>query len=551
MDDLTSLQMKEALLEQELKTIRLRIQYVRLIESQQSGSSATDSQSPVEQVVDLLKIKTVPSSTQQKSCLSLDSSSTKEQTAGNLPKITIVSSSTQQRSSYTSGSSPTKKQAGDLRKITIESSTTQQGRSCTSGSQPSTQQKDKDQSSRLISQEVNLRPNQGIKINSIPEDLNPQKNKTYYAVFNGLNAGIYEKWETAKRATDGVPNVRFKKFKSLLEATTAAKLFAKEHLCSEAKLINNSDCLKPNTFSAALKQPKKTKVSLGKPISPPKETITEDDEDLCLAGFEYWYSAARNASEEQLTKEHYFTTDNANLSYYNYLKNSNPVQVYESFQYGLVKMIYPSYNLQELKAFPKAFISAIKKFRQNCLKADQDIYVKVNSSIPVFRGNQLVYRPHHIIQVGISKGEKYSPSKIMSCTVEVEDLQILAKQKYGALLDKAFSFKDENKIFCNFSDARILLFSKNNKTAGKEDISRIIRFQNQLIGNKIFGDHYEDMCKMIKDKADPTFTCSLCQATADIKSSLKVDPSTNKSNGNYCFDTEDMIFGPAVLDPSM
>lgn len=513
MDSLSSLLMKKALLEQELKTINMRIEYVRLIESEQKNSSSTvDSQSKTEQVDDLPKIMIESSTTPQKEILAPSSSDKKPKT------------------------SPVQTVAGkDLSKPLMAVHL------------PKMQQ---DQSSKLITESVNLRPNQGIKINKVEEDLVPLKDsRAYYVVFNGLNAGIYQTWETTKKATEGVPNVKFKKYKSLLEATTAARVFAQENFLPEAKLISTADCLKPNTFSIALRQPKKTKISLGKPISPPKEAKEEENDKLSLAGFEYWYTTARNASEKQLIEEHYFTTDNVNLSYYNFLKNSNPEQVFEAFQYGLVKMIYPSYNLQELKAFPKAFVSAIKKFRQNCLKTEKDIYIKVLSSIPVFNG-EFVYVPQHIVQIGISNGEKYVPSKVMECTIDKEDLHLLAKNKLGVLLDRAFSFSEEEKIFINYNDDKILLFSKNIKPMGKDDVKRIFSFQNTFITSKIFGDHFEDICSMIKAKADSTFTCALCKATAEIKSSLKVDPTT-KQEDNFCFDTDDFIFGPAnIAGPS-
>lgn len=490
----------------------------------------------------------------------------------------------QQRSSITSGLPPTNEQAVDLPKIQIESSTTQhedilppplifkEDKVKTSLEQTATSkdtsnplkvvhlpkmQEKEIQSSRLISENVSLRPNQGVMIEKISDDHKPITNaKHYYVVFNGLNAGIYEDWETAKVATNGVPNVRHKKFRSLLEATTAAKLFAKEHFCAEAKLINSADCLKPNTFCEALKQPKKTKISLGRPVQTRVkqivETSSEDDEEkLCIRGFEYWYLEARAASENKLVEERFFTTDNANLSYFNFLKNANPDQVYEAFRYGLVKMIYPSTNLQEIRSFPKGLINAIKKFRVKTSKsegkADRDIYIKVLSSIPAFNEDGIMlHEPHHIIQIGFSKGEKYTPSRVMPSRVEKKDLAELAKVKFSNLLDKAFEFKDEDRLFVNYVDERILLFSKNSKNVCSEDIQKILHYQQSIGRHDIFKDHYEDICDMIKAKMGSTYSCPLCKATAVIKSSL-AGGHKDASPSIDIDEDRDFIFGPPII----
>jgi len=525
MESSESLKLKIAIMEQELKLMKMRLEYNLLVE--QKSSITLDSQSPNEQ-------------------------------AGILPKNTIVSSSTQQKDKTIPSTNPGKQIVSSP-----EQTATGKDKSNPLTAEALPKSLNQTQSSRLISETVNLRPNQGLKIERIHDDEfqtpkpNTKAQHYYYVVFNGANAGIYEDWETAKTAVNGVPNVKHKKYRSLLEATTAAKLFAKDNFCAEAKLINSSDCLKPNTFCEALKQGKKTKVSLGRPVQQSIVQKSSNDQDqeepLCARGFEYWYLEGRRASESKLIEERFFTTDNANVSYFNFLKNSHPDQVYEAFRYGLVRMIYPSNNLQELKSFPKGFVNAIKKFRiktsKDSGKTDRDVFVKVLSSIPAFdESGVMLHEPHHVIQIGFSKGEKYSPSKVMPSRVEKKDFPELAKVKFSNLLDKVYDFQDEDRIFVNYTDSRILLFSKGSKPIGKEDIRCILQFQQQVTRQDIFKMHFEDICSMIKNKVGPAHCCPLCKATDAIKRSLMVDPTittSTSSTRDESFKVDGPVFLPA------
>ena len=65
-------------------------------------------------------------------------------------------------------------------------------------------------------------------------------------------------------------------------------------------------------------------------------------------------------------------------------KNADPQMIRETFQAGLVRTIYPSANLQEIKYLPKKIKDAVKKFRTNCIKIQRRTSFKIRSTIPVW-----------------------------------------------------------------------------------------------------------------------------------------------------------------------
>lgn len=74
------------------------------------------------------------------------------------------------------------------------------------------------------------------------------------------------------------------------------------------------------------------------------------------------------AGKESLEEENFFTTDTQKMSTFNFCDGANPDLVREAYDQGLVRMIYPSTNLLEIKLLPKKVKEAIKKFRTNASK---------------------------------------------------------------------------------------------------------------------------------------------------------------------------------------
>ncbi|CAH1430114.1 unnamed protein product [Lactuca virosa] len=398
--------------------------------------------------------------------------------------------------------------------------------------------------------DFNLRPNGGIQIPKtegsssgsgspdkgiqIPKELLqiPNKNsKPYHVVFNGPNAGIFEDWNITKKATEGIKNIKGKKFNNFLEAKITADQYTRSERCSELQLITEAETLRPNTFKLALNSTKSSKTILG---SLPRRTPKINEEgtpdlriEIKIKDFKYCYRYARSATEENFVEEKFSTIDGKNLSDYTIYKNANYLQVYEAFQLGLVKTIYPSQNLQEIKIFSKSFTKAIKTFRTRCYINDRYIFLKFNSSTPYWNDNdEIKYHPHHLVQISICKQETYLASKAMEEKLERTYILQLAKSRIEIFINKVFSFSADDKIFINGYDAneKTLIYRKYNKEISPADEQLFLAFQNSLLKSDLIGEHVADICKTLH-KITNRYNCQRC-------STIKVASTTENNNRN-------------------
>ena len=214
------LMLKAALLELELESIKKRLEFVRLFKSekQKDLSSPSSSMSQEENVgisnTELQKDFSSPSSTlSQEENVSILKNTEQQEVNVSPPLKRKETSNPEQTAPGKDISKPLK--VVDLPKIQIRVQT------------PTT---------LVTPSDFNLRPNGGIQIPKpegsssesksldkgiqIPKELLqiPNKNtKPYYVVFNRPNAGIFENWDVAKQAIDGVINSKHKRFNSFLK----------------------------------------------------------------------------------------------------------------------------------------------------------------------------------------------------------------------------------------------------------------------------------------------------------------------------------------------
>ncbi|KAI3665751.1 hypothetical protein L6452_44381 [Arctium lappa] len=107
--------------------------------------------------------------------------------------------------------------------------------------------------------------------------------------------------------------------------------------------------------------------------------------DATYTAFKYLYAKGRATTKHSFVEEHYYTTDKKNISYFNFYPNAHPEFILEAYQFGLLKMVYPSNNLLELSRFPKEFREAFKTYKKKCLKVFDISYedkLKVNLVTP-------------------------------------------------------------------------------------------------------------------------------------------------------------------------
>lgn len=383
--------------------------------------------------------------------------------------------------------------------------------------------------------DLNLRPNgNGIQNhlktechNSVLKQLSEgiqipgQKEKPYYVVFNGFNAGIYDSWKIAELATKGVSGVKHKKYSSFLKAKVAADQYCRDTLQKPLELICSSEGLKPSTFKDALQMSRRSKVTLGKIPSFKEKTMIE--EEITYDGFSYLINLARKVGNAEAVENNYFTTDGKNISYFNFLKNADPEFVFEAFSYGLIKLIYPSQNLLELRDFPKELKQGIKQFRKNCVKGDKDICLKITSSLPQWNDTGMVYQPHHIIQISICKKEDFPEGEVMENKICFSDHVELSKRRFEVFCNKLYGFNDESKVMINYCDNYHLVYSSSGKPITEQGIKQILSFMIRFEAGLFTKDHLRDFCKIVGKKAKSygrQLTCKQCHKDEIIQQQL-------------------------------
>ncbi|CAA28361.1 unnamed protein product [Carnation etched ring virus] len=364
-----------------------------------------------------------------------------------------------------------------------------------------------------------LRPNQGIQIPKKNEDhssssskeekgiQNPKKD--FYVVYNGPYAGIYDHWGTAKKATNKIPGVSYKKFKDMLSARTSADIYTNAQFGEKLKYIPGATT-SPKSFAEALTTRPSNMKSLGKP----KFIKIEEDDDVGfnpefdLKSFLYIYKYGRNLEEEHFLTDRAFTIDKKEISYLNFVNNSDPEGILESFKAGLVRFIYPSTNLQELRLLPKVLKSSVQRFRKKCIKdSEKEIFLKIKSTIPCWEDyyngldDSVSYRPNYLVQIGISKGVNYQPSQKMEAVVLKEQWQGIAEEKAIEFFQAIEDILSNEKIFIIYCDDRILIYSSSPKERTKEDLMAILNFQSEVSSCKLLGFHSDKICSYLNKKA--------------------------------------------------
>ncbi|QED42846.1 putative inclusion body protein [Isatis caulimovirus A] len=380
-----------------------------------------------------------------------------------------------------------------------------------------------------------LRPHQGIPI---PQKSEPNSSvvlhrtesgikipqTSYYVVFNGPYAGIYDNWATTKEAINGVSGVAHKKFTSITKARTAADEYTNTRSVERLAFIPKGDLLKPKTFAKALTSLTKEKeqwLVLGKPKPKkdpePKETSFQPE--LSRDSFLYLHDLGRKFNGDG--DDTVFTTDKKNISMFNFLKKADPQMVYECFQAGLIKTIYPSQNLQEIKYLPKKIKDAVKRFRTNCIKnTEKDIFLKIKSTIPVWSSEGLLHKPKYLIEIGISRKVQPEQSKTMENTIGEDELVDLAVVTAQQFIESLMKISEKDKIFVNMVDYETMVYSKNLKKTTIEDEKAIEVFQTKLINGNLLGFHCPAICHSINvttKKSGGTYSCHLCKGKALVE----------------------------------
>lgn len=336
----------------------------------------------------------------------------------------------------------------------------------------------------------------------------PAKNsERFYVIYNGPHAGIYTNWGIVGEAVRGKP-YEHKKFRTLHEAQLSADKYCQTF---------GGNIKVRNVQSPVIAQTKEVKF---RPTARIQEKPAVEEDIFQGTNFEdfqrLWYQARKIRPEDLLSLK-VFTDDKKTRSYFNFLAGAAPEMVFSTFQAGLVRNIYPSSNLQELKFFPAGFKKAVKSFRTKIAKAeDSPLYINITSSIPDwYMGN--TFAPYYYVEIGLAKSNKeIEASKIMEDDIS-NDFSKFRLDTLELVIKKSLHNNCESKVKVNYCNHHCIITSWCAVTITEEDSWKLCSFEETFQRNalqvapttmekfckraqKLFEDHACDAC----DKKDPT-----------------------------------------------
>ncbi|KAL2542015.1 orf y [Abeliophyllum distichum] len=132
--------------------------------------------------------------------------------------------------------------------------------------------------------------------------------------------------------------------------------------------------------------------------------IPERKEDLIITNIRFQdfitlQEEARTIGETAPEKNYLGTLDKK-YGQFIFLEGADPLMVRNAFHCGLIKMIIPRPNFEELKLVDDKLLQSLKDFRKFVIKS-QDTYMvlRINSTIPFWDENNILVRGYHHIQI--------------------------------------------------------------------------------------------------------------------------------------------------------
>ncbi|KAL2460950.1 Uncharacterized protein Adt_44370 [Abeliophyllum distichum] len=187
-----------------------------------------------------------------------------------------------------------------------------------------------------------------------------------------------------------------------------------------------------------------------------------------------------------------------------------------TFHCGLIKLIIPGPNFEELKLIDDKLLQSLKDFRKYVVKS-QDTYMilRFNSSIPFWDENNVLIRGYHHIQIRTTQqveidqpieGQAHCVSPIL-----LEDWRSLSYQR---VITGLKFFNGESKIKVNHSSKFILMTSKTSSTISAEGIKSVCRFEETFY-NKINSpaNYNGHLCPALRSSLGKYHKCEFCKLT--------------------------------------
>ncbi|KAL2485522.1 Uncharacterized protein Adt_30278 [Abeliophyllum distichum] len=213
-------------------------------------------------------------------------------------------------------------------------------------------------------------------------------------------------------------------------------------------------------------------------------------------------------------EETYFGTFDKKFGQFVFLEGADPILVQSAFHCGLIKMIIPGDDLEEIKLIDEGLFQSIKDFKKFVIK-DQTtrLILKFNSTIPFWDENEILFKGYHHIQIRTVQ-EVLLDRPVEGEPIEVNDniLQDWRALSYQRILTTLKAFDRNSKVKVNHSSRFILMTSRTSAIISSEGIKIVRRFEEKFY-NLINAptDYDGHLCKSLKSSLGKYHNCDKCQ----------------------------------------
>lgn len=251
-----------------------------------------------------------------------------------------------------------------------------------------------------------------------------------------------------------------------------------------------------------------------------KQKKTFVDPKLNKETFLYLINQGISFDKEILLDEKFYTTELKNINLFNFMIGADPAQIQEVYEYGLLRSVYISPNLKEIQFFHEELKKAIKHFRTHCAKKpDAEIYLKIKSTLPVF--GESTTNPYHLIKIGISNGARIKASKTK--TSRTTETSVAVKESMALIIKDIDSIKSEEKLFINYQDHHVLLYSKGAKPLEDKGVKVFKSF-----GDKIQKSYQQQQVAQVGESSTSTRS-SIIELETSSMTNKNLETKSSKS----------------------
>ncbi|KAL2511540.1 Uncharacterized protein Adt_17141 [Abeliophyllum distichum] len=274
--------------------------------------------------------------------------------------------------------------------------------------------------------------------------------------------------------------------------------------------------------------------SLGK-IPKPKEENTISD--IPLMEFLTLEAEARVIGDSAPEETYYGTLDKK-YGQFVFLEGADPVMVQSAFHCGLIKMVIPGDDLNELSLIDEGLFQSIKDFKTFVIKNQQTrLIIKFNSTIPIWDKNEILFKGYHHVQIRtVQEILLDRPVEGEPCETNDLILQDWRALSFQRLLTSLNAFNRDSKVKVNHSSKFILMTSRTSATISIEGIKTICRFEQRFYNLINAPASYDGhLCKSLKSSLGKNHACQLCQ-TDKTSPKEKASSSSDKEKDTHLAD---------------